>query len=83
MLSLQRYQLSFYSLVIYNYYTLKLLLNQSFSCKMARGRTSFRLYKQRLNRFALSLFLHQNPLTLIFHTKRKLINHSPFFYSLG
>jgi hypothetical protein len=62
---------------------LKLLLNQPFSHRIARDYTSFRLYKQRLNRFALSLFLHQNPLTLIFYTKEKSTNHSLFFYSLG
>jgi hypothetical protein len=58
---------------------LKLLLNQPFSYKITRNYTSFRPYKQRLNRFALSLFLYQNPLTLIFYTKRKLSNHSLFF----
>jgi hypothetical protein len=62
---------------------LKLLLNQPFFCRITKNYTSFRPYKQRLNRFALSLFLYQNPLTLIFYTKRKLTNHSPFFYSLG
>jgi hypothetical protein len=62
---------------------LKLLLNQPFSCRITKDCISFRPYKQRLNYFALSLFLHQNPLTLIFYTKRKLTNHNPFFYSLG
>jgi hypothetical protein len=62
---------------------LKLLLNQPFSRKIIKGYTSFRPYKQRLNRFVLSFFLYQNPLTLIFYTKRKSINYSLFFYSLG
>jgi hypothetical protein len=79
MLSLQRYRLSFYSLVICNYYMSKLLLNQPLSYKIVKDCTSFRPYKQRLNRFVLSLFSHQNPLTLIFYTKRKLINYSSFF----
>jgi hypothetical protein len=58
---------------------LKLLLNQPFSRRITRGYTSFKPYKQRLNRFALNLFLHQNPLTLIFYTKKKSINYSLFF----
>jgi hypothetical protein len=62
---------------------LKLLLNQPFSYKITKGYTSFKPYKQYLNRFVLSLFLHQNPLTLIFYTKRKSTNYSLFFYSLG
>jgi hypothetical protein len=62
---------------------LKLLLNQPFSYRITKGYTSLKPYKQRLNRFVLSLFLHQNLLTLIFYTKRKLTNHSLFFYSLG
>jgi hypothetical protein len=83
MLSLQRYQPSFHSLVTCNYYMLKLLLNRPFSRRIVKGYTSLKPYKQHLNRFALSFFLHQNPLTLIFHTKKKSTNHSPFFYSLG
>jgi hypothetical protein len=58
---------------------LKLFLNQSFSYKITRGYINFRPYKQRFNCFVLSLFLHQNPLTLIFYTKKKLINYNPFF----
>jgi hypothetical protein len=49
---------------------LKLLSNQPFSRKITKDYISFKPYKQHLNCFALSLFLYQNSLTLIFYTKK-------------
>jgi hypothetical protein len=62
---------------------LKLLSDRPLSYRIAKGCISFKPYKQRFNRFALSLSLHQNSLTFIFYTKRKSTNYSLFFYGLG